>query len=116
MTTIGESLLISGEVSSDEDVTIHGQVNGKITMRAGSLLVSPTGKVKAAAQVSHISIQGSYSGDLAASQRVEMVKTAKVSGTVVGPAIVMHEGAVFNGTIEINRGQKVAKPAVSAKA
>lgn len=116
MTTIGASLSITGEVSSDEDMTIHGRVNGKITMRAGSLLVSPTGKVKAAAQVSHISIQGSYSGDLAASQRVEMVNTAKVSGTVVGPAIVMHDGAVFNGTIEINRAEKVAQPAVGAKA
>jgi cytoskeletal protein CcmA (bactofilin family) len=84
------------------------------TMHAGSLLVSPTGKVKAAANVGTISIQGAYSGDLAASQRVELVNTANVSGTVVGPAVVMHEGAVFNGIIEIDRGQKVAKPAVKA--
>ena len=114
MTTIGASLSITGEVSSNEDVTIHGQVNGKITMHGGSLLVSPTGKVKAAANVGNISIQGSYSGDLAATQRVELVNTAKVSGTVVGPAIVMHEGAVFNGMIEIDKGQKQAKPAVKA--
>ena len=114
MTTIGSSLSITGEVSSNEDVTIHGQVNGKIIMHAGSLLVSPTGKVNAAANVGNISIQGSYSGDLAASQRVELVKTAKVSGTVVGPAIVMHDGAVFNGVIEIDRGQRKAKPTVKA--
>jgi cytoskeletal protein CcmA (bactofilin family) len=114
MTTIGASLSITGEVSSNEDVTIHGQVNGKITMHAGSLLVSPTGKVKAVAQVGQIRIQGAYSGDLAASQRVEMVNTAKVTGTIVGPAIVMQDGAVFNGMIEVNRDLKLAKPAVGA--
>jgi cytoskeletal protein CcmA (bactofilin family) len=114
MTTIGESLSINGEVSSNEDVTIHGKVNGKIVMHAGALLVSKTGSVQAEAQVGQISIQGSYSGDLAASQRVEMVSTAKVTGTVVGPAIVMHDGAVFNGIIEVNRGLKLVKPAAGA--
>ena len=114
MTTIGASLSITGEVSSNEDVTIHGRVNGKITMHAGSLLVSPTGNVEAVAQVGQISIQGSYSGDLTASQRVEMVSTAQVTGTVVGPAIVMHEGAVFNGMIDVNRGLKLVKSAAGA--
>ena len=112
MTTIGESVSITGEVSSKEDVTIHGKVSGKITMHAGRLLVSTTGNVRAKAQVSQISIHGSYSGDVSASQRVEMVNTAKVSGMIVGPAVVMHDGAVFDGTIEVNRGLKLAKPAV----
>jgi cytoskeletal protein CcmA (bactofilin family) len=114
MTTIGESLSITGEVSSNEDITIHGRVNGKITMHAGTLRVSPTGTVQAEAQVGQVSIQGNYSGDLTASQRVEMVNTAQVTGTVVGPAIVMHDGAVFNGLIEVNRGLRLVKPSVGA--
>ena len=114
MTTIGASLSITGEVSSNEDVTIHGRVEGKITMHAGALLVSSTGTVQADAQVGQISIQGTFSGDLAASQRIEMVKTAQVAGTVVGPAIVIHDGAVFNGRMEVNRGLKLVKSAANA--
>ena len=114
MTTIGASLSINGEVSSNEDVTIHGRVSGKITMHAGALLVSPTGNVQAEAQVGRISIHGAYSGDLAASQHIEMVNTAQVTGTVVAPAVVMHDGAVFNGIIEVNRGLKLVKPAAGA--
>jgi cytoskeletal protein CcmA (bactofilin family) len=109
MTTIGKSLSITGEVQSNEDVTIHGRVNGKIAMRAGSLVLSPTANVQAEAQVGTVNIQGTFSGDLVASQRVEITNTAQVTGTVIGPALVVQDGAVFNGMMEVNRGPKSAK-------
>jgi cytoskeletal protein CcmA (bactofilin family) len=111
MTTIGASLSITGEVSSSEDVTVHGKVNGKIVMHGGALNVSPTATIQAEAQVGQITIQGTFSGDVAASQRVELASTAQVTGTVIGPAIVMHDGAVFNGVLEVNRGPKLVKAA-----
>ena len=103
MTTIGASLTITGEVISHEDVTIHGNVNGKISMQGGLLLVAPSANVRAEAQVSQLKIHGTFSGDVAASERVELSNTAQVSGTLLAPAIVLQEGAVFNGLIEINR-------------
>jgi len=47
MTTIGTSLVITGEVTSREDITIHGQVKGAISMVEGSLLVAPTARLDA---------------------------------------------------------------------
>lgn len=103
MTTIGASLTITGEVTSNEDVTIHGKVNGKISMQSGSLLVAPGGNVKADAQVGQLKIDGRFAGDVAASQRVELSNTSKVSGTLVAPAVVLQDGAVFNGKIAVDR-------------
>lgn len=106
MTTIGSTLTISGEITSQEDMTIQGKVNGKISMQSGSLLVADGANVQAEAQVSRITIHGTFSGDVTAAERVELTATAKVSGTVIAPALVIQDGAVFNGVIEVNKGSK----------
>jgi cytoskeletal protein CcmA (bactofilin family) len=106
-TVIGESLIITGEITSQEDVTIHGKLHGKISMERGSLVVAQSAKVEADAHVSRLTINGTFAGDVAAAERVELSKTAQVSGTVVAPAIVVEDGAVFNGMMEVN-GRKSA--------
>jgi cytoskeletal protein CcmA (bactofilin family) len=103
MTTIGASLTIKGEVSSHEDVTIQGKVNGRISMHSGSLLVASTANVQAEAQVGRLKIHGKFAGDVAASERIELADDAQVSGTLLAPAIVLHDGAIFNGIIEVDR-------------
>ena len=102
MTTIGPSLTINGEVTSKEDVTIQGNVNGKISVEGGSLIVGQTATVEAEAQVSRVTIHGAFAGDMAATERVELTNSANVSGTVVAPAVVLQDGAVFNGMIEVS--------------
>ena len=111
MTTIGASLTITGEINSQEDVTIHGKVNGKISMQAGSLLVADGASVQAEAQVSRITIHGAFAGDVSAKERVELTATASVSGTLIAPAIVIQDGAVFNGMIEIGGSRNKNKAA-----
>lgn len=85
-------------------MTVQGKLNGKITMQGGSLLVADGASVQAATQVSRITIHGTLAGDVTAAERVELTATAQVSGTIVAPAVVIQEGAVFNGMLEINRG------------
>jgi cytoskeletal protein CcmA (bactofilin family) len=103
MTTIGASLVINGEVTSHEDVTIHGTVAGKILMEEGALLIAPNANVKAEAQAKRVTIHGAFSGDVAATERVELSPTANMQGTLLSPAVVLQDGAVFNGSIEIER-------------
>lgn len=106
MTTIGPTITIKGEVTSQEDMTIQGNVNGKITMQNGSLLVAPGANVQAEAQVSRVTIHGSFAGDVSAAERVELTSTASVNGTLIAPAIVIQDGAVFNGMIEVGNRNK----------
>jgi cytoskeletal protein CcmA (bactofilin family) len=106
MTTIGTTLKITGEITSQEDVTIQGKVNGKISMQNGSLLVASGANVHAEAQVTRVTVHGAFSGDIAAAERVELTATANVQGTLVAPAVVIQDGAVFNGMIEIGNRNK----------
>ena len=105
MTTIGPSLVITGDVTSQEDVTIHGHVKGHIHMTQGALLLAPKGSVEADVHGTNITIHGAVTGDVAAA-RIELTPTAAVTGTLTGPSIVLQEGATFNGLIDM--GQRTA--------
>ena len=111
MTTIGTSLVITGEVTSREDITVHGQVKGLISMVEGTLLVAPTARIEADIDVTNVTIHGTMSGKVAAGERVELTPTASVKGTLVAPSVVLRDGATFNGKIQVEKkGAKPAKP------
>jgi cytoskeletal protein CcmA (bactofilin family) len=103
MTTIGATLLITGEITSQEDITIQGRVKGQIRMVEGSLLVAPEGGVHADVEGARVTIEGTLAGNVAAVERIELTPTAEVSGTLITCAIVMHDGATFNGSIDVDR-------------
>ena len=112
MTTLGPSLTITGDISSQEDMTVHGTVKGTITMQQGALVIAPSGKAEANVQGSIVTVHGTASGDLNASTRLELMDTAHVSGTITATSLVLRDGAVFNGIIDMstNKGA-AAKPA-----
>lgn len=103
MTTIGTSLVITGEVTSKEDITVHGQVKGQISIVEGSLMVAPTAHLEADVHVPTVTVHGTVSGNVAAAERVELSPTATVKGTLVAPAVILRDGATFNGKIQVER-------------
>lgn len=109
MTTIGPSITITGDVTSQEDMTVHGKVNGQITMQQGALVVAPTGTTDANVQGSKITVHGKVAGDISANDKVELTNTANVTGTITTPSLVLQDGAIFNGIIDMS-GKKAAKP------
>jgi cytoskeletal protein CcmA (bactofilin family) len=111
MTTIGPSLLITGEVTSQEDITVHGTVKGHINMEGGALRVAQQGHVDAEVRGSSVTIDGALDGSVTAAGRVELTPNAKVTGTLTTPAVVLHDGAVFNGLIDMDRQAKGKNPA-----
>ena len=115
MTTIGTSLVITGELTSKEDITVHGQVKGQISMVEGTLLVAPTASIEADIDVTSATIHGTISGKVAAAARVELTPTATVKGTLIAPAVVLREGATFNGKIQVEKkGGAASRPAAKS--
>jgi cytoskeletal protein CcmA (bactofilin family) len=110
MTIIGASLLITGEITSHEDITIHGRVKGQIRMEKGSLVVGQTGNVDADVEGARMTLHGTLAGNVAASERIELTPQAKFSGMLTTRAILMHDGATFNGLIDVERATAKTKP------
>lgn len=102
MTTIGPSLVITGEVNSDEDMTIHGRINGRI-VTTGALIVAAKGTVEAGVQGKDITVHGRMAGDVAASNRIELTPTSTVTGTITSNTLILQDGATFNGIIDMDK-------------
>ena len=111
MTTIGPSLLITGEVSSQEDVTVQGTIKGHINVERGVLRVAEAGRVYAEVRSPSVTIEGTFDGSVTSASRLELTASANVTGTLTAPTVVMRDGAVFNGLIDMERQAKVRNPA-----
>jgi cytoskeletal protein CcmA (bactofilin family) len=112
MTTLGPSLTVTGDITCQEDITIHGTVNGQITMTRGSLVVAPTGSADANLHGIRITVHGKVKGDIVASECLELTDTAVVTGMISSPSLVVRDGAAFNGIVDM----AAKKPAATAAA
>ena len=98
---IGKSVSIKGELSGSEDVFVDGQVEGSIQLSGNSLTIGPNGRVRANVAVKSVTVGGSLEGNIQASERTELRKTAVVNGDVQTRRIAIEEGAYFKGKLEI---------------
>ncbi len=107
---IGKSLVLTGTLAGQEDVYIDGTVEGTIDLQDSDLTIGPNGHVKADIKARKITVFGRVTGKMFPAERVEILKTASVNGTVRTPRIVVEEGAVIHGKIE-SLGQEMNFPA-----
>lgn len=106
---IGKSVVIKGELSGSEDLYVDGQVEGSIALKDHSLTVGPNGQVKASIEAKGIVVQGKLEGNLRASDRVDLRKSAVVAGDIVTQRISIEEGAYLKGKIDIQgKAEKAA--------
>jgi cytoskeletal protein CcmA (bactofilin family) len=106
---IGKSVIIKGELSGSEDLTIEGQVEGKIELRQNVLTIGPNGKIKAQVFAKSVVILGEVTGNVTATDKVDIRDNGSVDGDIAAPRVAIAEGAHFRGSIDMQRSG--AKPA-----
>ncbi len=99
-TIIGESILISGSLNGDEDLTVRGRVEGTLTLTK-TLVVEPTGIVKAEVQVKNCVIAGVVVGNVTATESVEITREGRMVGDIAAPRVIIVDGASFRGRIDM---------------
>ena len=100
-THIGKGLKIKGEISGGEDTYIDGEVEGTIDLNQNCLTIGPNGDVRAHVKVRSITVLGRLEGSVTAAEKIEIRKTGSLEGDLVTPRIVIEDGAVFRGSIDI---------------
>src|SRR5689334_13633111 len=111
---IGKSVVIKGELTGSEDLTIEGHVEGKIELRQNVLTIGPNGKIKAQVFAKSVVILGEVTGNVTATEKVDLRDNGSVDGDIAAPRVAIAEGAHFRGSIDMQRsGGKPAeaKPA-----
>ena len=109
---IGKSVVIKGELSGSEDLTIEGQVDGKIELKDHALTIGPNGKIKAHIFAKSVIVLGEVNGNVNASEKVDIRDGGSVDGDIVSPRVAIAEGAHFRGSVDMQRKglQAAAKP------
>ena len=101
---IGKSVIIKGQVNSDEDLTIEGRVEGMIDLRQNVLTIGPNGKIDADLLAKSIVVLGDVTGNVTATERIEIRDNGSVDGDLVSPRVVITEGAHFRGSVDMQQG------------
>lgn len=114
---IGKSVVIKGELSGSEDLTIEGHVEGKIELRDNVLTIGPNGKIRAEVFAKSVIVLGEVTGNVTASEKVDIRDNGSVDGDIISPRVAIAEGAHFRGSVDMQRsGAKAAAPAGKAAA
>jgi len=111
---IGKSVVIKGELNGSEDLTIEGHVEGTIQLRDHILTIGPNGRIKAQVFAKSVIVLGEVTGNVTASDKVEIRDAGSVDGDLIAPRVAIAEGAHFRGSVDMQRKgpQAAPKPAV----
>jgi cytoskeletal protein CcmA (bactofilin family) len=107
--TIGKSVVVKGELSGSEDLVIDGEVEGSITLRGQTLTVGPNGRVRANIEARNVILHGKLDGDIQATDRVDLRKSASLLGNISTSRIAIEDGAYFKGGIDIQKPEPGGK-------
>ena len=110
---IGKSVIIKGDLSGSEDLTIEGQVEGKIELRQNILTIGTNAKIKAQVFAKTVIVQGEVQGNVTATERVDIRDKGSVDGDLSAPRIAIADGAHFRGSIDMQKAG--AKPTDAAR-
>ncbi|MDQ3710959.1 MAG: polymer-forming cytoskeletal protein [Acidobacteriota bacterium] len=94
---IGSGTVLTGETTFQAILRIDGHLTGRVLSEDGTLIVGSTGRVDANIHVAAATINGTVNGDVVATERLELGRTAHVVGNVQTPRLLMEDGAILEG-------------------
>ena len=111
---IGKSVVIKGELNGSEDLTVEGYVEGRVELRDHVLTIGPNGRIKAEVFAKAVIVLGEITGNVTASEKVDIRDKGSVDGDIISPRVAIAEGAHFRGSVDMQR--KGAQPSTATAA
>ena len=113
---VGHGTSLTGDTNFQMMLRVDGHLQGTITSDSGTLLVGTTGQVDANVAVASANVNGTVNGDVLATEKLHLGRTARVVGNIQTPRIVIEEGAVIEGGISMLKAREAQdKQAAEAK-
>jgi cytoskeletal protein CcmA (bactofilin family) len=102
-TTIGQHIIIEGQIRGEEHLVIEGEMKGNVQMEKHNFTVGSNGRVDGEIRAQNVSISGQLKGAINALGKVEVTKEADFLGDIKAQSISVEDGAYFKGSIELAR-------------
>jgi cytoskeletal protein CcmA (bactofilin family) len=98
---IGKGTELKGVITYPQGtIRIDGHVEGEIITK-GVLVVGETADIHAEINAGTVICNGKITGNITASERIQLLPTAVLEGTIKTPALIIEEGVRFNGRCQM---------------
>ena len=97
---------IEGEITSDEDLFVEGNIEVKILAIKHEQLIGKSGQLKPKITAGLVRVEGTVIEDISGMEQVVMSKTGSVIGNIQSPSVTLEVGAKFKGSIEMDPGDQ----------
>ena len=94
---VGHGTVLTGETNFQMMLRVDGHLTGTVVSDGGTLIVGTNGQVDANVSVGVATINGIVNGDVIATEKIQLGRTARVMGNLATPRLVIEEGAIFEG-------------------
>ena len=94
---VGHGTTLTGETNFQMMLRVDGHLTGTVVSDGGTLIVGANGQVDANIAVAVATINGAVNGDIMATERIQLGRTARVMGNISTPKLMVEDGAVFEG-------------------
>jgi cytoskeletal protein CcmA (bactofilin family) len=105
---LGKSVVIQGELSGSEDLTLYGQMEGTITLSNHTLTIGPDAQITANVSARAVVIMGALTGNVAAQEKVEIRAKGSVTGDIVSPRLAIADGGALHGKVDMPKVRRGA--------
>lgn len=99
--SIGKAVKIVGQIFSREDLYVDGDLEGTVEALEHKLTIGPNGNIKATVKAREVVALGSITGNVEATDKIDIRKDAKLVGDIRTARIIIEDGAYFKGSIDI---------------
>ncbi|MFL6333229.1 MAG: polymer-forming cytoskeletal protein [Pyrinomonadaceae bacterium] len=99
---VGNNTHLTGDASFKGMMRVDGHLSGRISSGDGTLIVSTNGLVDADISVATAKVYGTVKGDITATTLIELGRTARVTGNILTPSLIIENGATFDGACRMS--------------
>ncbi|MCA9384447.1 MAG: polymer-forming cytoskeletal protein [Candidatus Magasanikbacteria bacterium] len=99
-TIIAKGVRVEGDFSSDGNVTIEGELKGKLST-IGRLIVGKDAVIDGIVKAGSASVAGQLTGPLTVDEGLDLLATSIVKGDIVAKTLSVERGATIDGKTTI---------------
>lgn len=103
---VGHGTTLTGETEFHAMLRVDGHLIGTVSSEAGTLIIGTNGQVDANVSVAAAMINGSVTGDIVATEKLQLGRTARVMGNIQSPRLIVEEGAILEGSCSMIKARE----------
>ncbi|MEX0594808.1 MAG: polymer-forming cytoskeletal protein [Patescibacteria group bacterium] len=106
-TVVGVNVALSGTLKDQNDVSVYGMVDGEVVSEK-TVTVGQSAQIKGPIRGKIITVAGVVRGSIDASEKLEVMETGKIFGSVVTKDFVVRSGAQITGKVTMGMDDDAA--------